>query len=267
MAKTLTEAFEELDQMWTKHINEDLTPEEKVDAWHDGTRIVKPALCSTDKLKKYYDIAKAKGYSDICQQIADYVAMATTIGEKHYNDNDLKDHTYNDFYAAKIAADKQAAIDQAAAAKLAAEEAEKKRPLNILKQMAEDKAPKVVTNGMTLDEVEDWEEALFNDIVSGSGMSDTLAGEILSAWNYGCYRLLNDGDWWYGFGETFNPNSQRALHYLQTKIGGALGNAANYANDEHEFIKQGCKIILNKIFKEKLYDYRCGREWRDYPVK
>ena len=37
-----------------------------------------------------------------------------------------------------------------------------------------------------------------------------------------------------------------------------------YATGEYDFADKGNKLILNKIFKEKLYNYRCRESWRSY---
>jgi hypothetical protein len=52
-----------------------MTAEEKVDAWHDGTRPVNYKAAKDDKLNKYLNIAKAKGYSEIVSIIEDELTM------------------------------------------------------------------------------------------------------------------------------------------------------------------------------------------------
>jgi hypothetical protein len=42
-----------------------LTPEEKVDAWHDGTRRENYKACGIPKLKTFLEIAERKGYTEI----------------------------------------------------------------------------------------------------------------------------------------------------------------------------------------------------------
>ena len=46
-----------------------MTPEEKVQAWKDGTRIVNVKACSLEKLAKYREIAKKIGFTEGVEQI------------------------------------------------------------------------------------------------------------------------------------------------------------------------------------------------------
>lgn len=65
---SIEEEFEEYSSMWNaedKPLAEAMSPEEKVDAWHDGTRPVNYKAAKDDKLKKYLNIAKDRGYKDI----------------------------------------------------------------------------------------------------------------------------------------------------------------------------------------------------------
>ena len=65
---SIEEEFEEYSSMWNaedKSLVEAMTPEEKVDAWHAGTRPVNYKAAKDDKLKKYLSIAKDRGYKAI----------------------------------------------------------------------------------------------------------------------------------------------------------------------------------------------------------
>lgn len=69
---SIEEEFEEYSSMWNvedKPLVEAMSPEEKVDAWHDGTRPVNYKAAKDDKLKKYLNIAKDRGYKDIIATI------------------------------------------------------------------------------------------------------------------------------------------------------------------------------------------------------
>lgn len=46
-----------------------LTPEEKMDRWHNGTRKENIKACNIDKLKEYRKICRAKGYTEEVKQI------------------------------------------------------------------------------------------------------------------------------------------------------------------------------------------------------
>lgn len=82
------EEFEEYSSMWNaedKSLAEALTPEEKVDAWHDGTRPVNYKAAKDDKLKKYLSIAKDRGYKDIIATIeTELRARGTMVEEDEY---------------------------------------------------------------------------------------------------------------------------------------------------------------------------------------
>ena len=71
----LFEEFKEYETLWDDLTEAAMTAEEKVDAWHDGTRPVNYRAAKEDKLNKYLKIAKAKGYSEIVSIIEDELTM------------------------------------------------------------------------------------------------------------------------------------------------------------------------------------------------
>lgn len=66
-------------------IESSLSAEEKVDAWHNGTRKENYKAASIPKLNTYLDIAKQKGYDDIVEIIEDEFIRrkATALFYKH----------------------------------------------------------------------------------------------------------------------------------------------------------------------------------------
>ena len=54
-----------VEQVYSRCLKEDLTAEEKVDAWHNGTRRENYKAAGEAKLKTYLEIAKSKGYDEI----------------------------------------------------------------------------------------------------------------------------------------------------------------------------------------------------------
>ena len=71
----LFEEFKEYETLWDDLTEAAMSAEEKVDAWHEGTRPVNYRAAKEDKLKKYLDIAKAKGYAEIVSIIEDELTM------------------------------------------------------------------------------------------------------------------------------------------------------------------------------------------------
>jgi hypothetical protein len=71
----LFEEFKEYETLWDDLTEAAMTAEEKVDAWHNGTRPVNYRAAKEDKLNKYLKIAKAKGYSEIVSIIEDELTM------------------------------------------------------------------------------------------------------------------------------------------------------------------------------------------------
>lgn len=233
---------------------ESLSEDEKIDLWNSGVRKVNVKACSDDKLIRYYNIANNKGYSNICAQIQ--------------NETDNRGLTIpGSKISSSTCSSGTAASSPVTTAGAAAASTKVKTALEELKQIAIANAPRTVTYKMSDSDISDYQERLFNELVPGSGSASTEAGEILSAWNYGMYRYYNDGDWFYGFGTTWNTSSQQCTQYLKDHVGPGLGRAAMYASNISEFEKQGNKLILNKIFKDKLYDEPCILEWRSYNYK
>lgn len=246
---------------------EGLSEDEKIDLWNSGKRKVNIKACSDEKLNRYYDIANSKGYIAICDQIEQEAAGRGLTLSGTYTSPIAPTYTANSgspTAPAPAAPAPEPATPSSTTSTSTTSAAAPKSVLEELKEIAKKNAPRSVTYKMSTSDVEYYEEQLMNELVPGRGDSDTLAGEILSAWNYGLYRCLNDGDWFYGFGTTWNTNAQRCVQYLKDYVGPGLGNAAMYATGEYDFADKGNKLILNKIFKEKLYNYRCRESWRSY---
>jgi hypothetical protein len=67
----LFEEFKEYETLWEDLTEAAMTAEEKVDAWHEGTRPVNYKVAKEDKLNKYLKIAKVRGYTEIVSIIED----------------------------------------------------------------------------------------------------------------------------------------------------------------------------------------------------
>jgi hypothetical protein len=80
---TLCEEFRDYSTMWNDDILQEasMTAEEKVDAWHRGTRPVNYKAAKEEKLKKYLNIAKDRGYSEIVATIERELAARGIVVE------------------------------------------------------------------------------------------------------------------------------------------------------------------------------------------
>lgn len=88
----LFEEFKEYETLWDADLTEAaMTAEEKVDAWYKGTRPVNYKAAKEDKLKKYLDIATAKGYLKIVDIIKDELAARAPeeVGPEVYVDGEI----------------------------------------------------------------------------------------------------------------------------------------------------------------------------------
>lgn len=189
-----------------------------------------------DKLIRYYNIANNKGYSNICTQIQNEADnRGLTIPCSKISSSTSSSGT---------AASSPVTATSAASSAAAASSTKVKTALEELKQIAIANAHRTVTYKMSDSDISDYQERLFDELVPGSGSASTEAGEILSAWNYGMYRYYNDGDWFYGFGTTWNTSAQQCTQYLKDHVGPGLGRAAMYASNISEFEKQGNKLIF-----------------------
>ena len=97
-------------------------------------------------------------------------------------------------------------------------------------------------------ELEDRNEPLYNELVAGSGKSDTVEGEMLRAINRIVYRYYNDGDEYHtGYGtETAGPAHSflvNASHSLKSLISTLFKNGTNY----EQTIKDVLDAILDYI--------------------
>ena len=114
-------------------------------------------------------------------------------------------------------------------------------------------------------ELEDRNEPLYDELVSGSGKSDTVEGEMLRAINRIVYRYYNDGDEYHtGYGtETAGPAHSylvNANHPLRSLVSTLFKNGTNY----EQTIKDVLDAILDHIESrrgkytpnsEDMYDY------------
>jgi len=114
-------------------------------------------------------------------------------------------------------------------------------------------------------ELEDRNEPLYDELVAGSGKSDTVEGEMLRAINRIVYRYYNDGDEYHtGYGtETAGPAHSylvNANHPLRSLVSTLFKNGTNY----EQTIKDVLDAILDHIESrrgkytpnsEDMYDY------------
>ena len=114
-------------------------------------------------------------------------------------------------------------------------------------------------------ELEDRNEALYDDLVPGDGKADTVQGEMLRAINRIVYRYYNDGDEYHtGYGtETAGPAHSylvNANHPLRSLVSTLFKNGTNY----EQTIKDVLDAILDHIESrrgkyapnsEDMYDY------------
>ena len=97
-------------------------------------------------------------------------------------------------------------------------------------------------------ELEDRNEALYDDLVPGDGKADTVQGEMLRAINRIIYRYYNDGDEYHtGYGtETAGPAHSyliNANHPLRSLVSTLFKNGTNY----EQTIKDVLDAILDHI--------------------
>ena len=97
--------MEKLSVIVKQALNEDsdeLTPGEKMDAWHNGERKENIKACDADKLKKYKAICKAKGYDAevaAIQAEIDKRSLKESLNPEQYLENmDYLIDTYNSEY-------------------------------------------------------------------------------------------------------------------------------------------------------------------------
>ena len=114
-------------------------------------------------------------------------------------------------------------------------------------------------------ELEDRNEPLYDELVAGSGKSDTVEGEMLRAINRIVYRYYNDGDEYHtGYGtETAGPAHSylvNANHPLRSLVSTLFSKGTNY----EQTIKDVLDAILDHIESrqgkyapnsEDMYDY------------
>jgi hypothetical protein len=113
-----------------------------------------------------------------------------------------------------------------------------------LKDLAEGKQ----LNEFVGKELEDRNEALYDDLVPGDGKADTVQGEMLRAINRIVYRYYNDGDEYHtGYGtETAGPAHSylvNANHPLRSLVSTLFKNGTNY----EQTIKDVLDAILDHI--------------------
>ena len=130
-----------------------------------------------------------------------------------------------------------------------------------LKDLAEGKQ----LNEFVGKELEDRNEPLYDELVAGSGKSDTVEGEMLRAINRIVYRYYNDGDEYHtGYGtETAGPAHSylvNANHPLRSLVSTLFSKGTNY----EQTIKDVLDAILDHIESrqgkyapnsEDMYDY------------
>lgn len=220
-------------------INEAMSEADKIEAWHNGTRKINLKACSEDKLRRYYKLCVDLGYADEAEEI---ISIAR-------DKNLLRDITTE--------LDRVEREQQDAKEKAEREEREYNRPLNIFLRKIEGKSG-AATAGMSTEEVDELEHNLYNDLVPSSGKADTIAGEILNAWNYFIYRYINDGDWCFGdcpFGDaTSNPASMASYKFVVKNVPQVGWILANTDCNFDQFVSKANRSIINKIFKDKLYE-------------
>lgn len=156
----------------------ELSPSEKMDAWHNGERDENIKACGADKLKKYKAICQAKGYD------AEVAALQAEIDKRGLKESAIFENEEPDIrekYGDEFA-DLVGDVDDGA------------REINTEKDS----------------------EILFNALVPGSGNADNLGGELLRAAERIAYRYYNDGDKaGEGYGrETVNP----AVRFMYANI-------------------------------------------------
>lgn len=156
----------------------ELSPSEKMDAWHNGERDENIKACGTDKLKKYKAICQAKGYD------AEVAALQAEIDKRGLKESAIFENEEPD----------------------------------IREKYGDEFADLVgdVNDGVREINTEKDSEILFNALVPGSGNADNLGGELLRAAERIAYRYYNDGDKaGEGYGrETVNP----AVRFMYANI-------------------------------------------------
>lgn len=162
-------------------LNEDekeLTPGEKMDAWHNGERKENIKACGADKLRKYKAICQAKGYD------AEVAAIDAEIEKRGLKESAIFENEEPD----------------------------------IREKYGDEFADLVgdVDDGVRVIDPDKDSEIIFDALVPGSGSADTLGGEIMRAAMRIAYRWWNDGDCaGQGYGrETVNP----AVRFLDFKV-------------------------------------------------
>lgn len=189
---------------------EGLSEDEKIDLWNSGKRKVNIKACSDEKLNRYYDIANSKGYITICDQIEQEAAGRGLTLSGTYTSPVAPTYTANSGSPAAPAPAAPAPATPSSTTSTSTTSAAAPAPKSVLeelKEIAEKNAPRAVTYKMSTSDIDYYQRRLTDELVPFSGTAKTEAGEILSAWNYGLYRCLNDGDWFYGFGTTWNTNA------------------------------------------------------------
>lgn len=186
--------------------------------------------------------------------------------------NEIKSQ-YPDLYASQEERDKETRLENEAKEK-ARLDAEAKKPINILiKNMEETKhAP---TYGMSDEQVEDLQDSLYNELVPSSGPADTLAGELLRAFNDLMYRWWNDNDWvakneGFNGNESFSPRSVSNMKFLTTHGAGQVSIFFDQALDRAYgaeaakiFQNKVNRMLLNQIVKKKLYEVPNSEDSRE----
>ena len=119
-----------------------------------------------------------------------------------------------------------------------------KELINFRKYLAENK----LLNEFVGKELEDRNEPFYDELVAGSGKSDTVEGEMLRAINRIIYRYYNDGDEYHtGYGtETVGPAHSflvNASHPLKSLVSTLFKKGTNY----EQTIKDVLDAILDHI--------------------
>ena len=202
-----------------KALNEEekeLTPGEKMDAWHNGERDENIKACSADKLKKYKAICKSKGYD------AEVAAIQAEIDKRGLKESRIFE---GEFANAEITEQYGAEFAELVSR---------------------------VLSGGPIDDEKD-SETVFDALVPSMGNADTLGGELMRAAMRIAYRYWNDGDCaGEGYGrETVNP----AVRFLDARVRPCKSSTLrNIVDKLMVMVDRGCFGTTDKEYEQLTKD-------------